>query len=116
MVKAVRNGDWVLLDEINLASPYTLESITDLLTGPNERPTILLSETGEIEKIVAQPNFLIFGAMNPATDIGKRDLPIGIRSRFTELYVKSPDKDLKDLLTIIKTYLGNGSNKNDHVG
>ncbi|KAL9484939.1 hypothetical protein ACSS6W_003728 [Trichoderma asperelloides] len=116
LVKAVRNGDWVLLDEINLASPDTLESITDLLTGPNEKPSILLSETGEIEKIVAHPNFRIFGAMNPATDVGKRDLPIGIRSRFTELYVKSPDKDLKDLLTIIKTYLGNGSNKNDQAG
>ncbi|KAM0253891.1 hypothetical protein ACHAQJ_007123 [Trichoderma viride] len=116
LVKAVRNGDWVLLDEINLASPDTLESITDLLTGPNEKPSILLSETGEIEKIVAHPNFRIFGAMNPATDVGKRDLPIGIRSRFTELYVKSPDKDLKDLLTIIKTYLGNSSNKNDQAG
>ncbi|KAG6015525.1 hypothetical protein E4U43_005140 [Claviceps pusilla] len=115
LVKAVRNGDWVLLDEINLASPDTLEAIADLLTGPQERPSILLSETGEIEKIVAHPDFRIFGAMNPATDIGKRDLPIGIRSRFTELYVKSPDTDLKDLLTIIKTYLGNTSTKNDQA-
>ncbi|KAI9166729.1 Midasin [Paramyrothecium foliicola] len=115
IIKAVRNGDWVLLDEINLASPDTLESIADLLTGPSERPSILLSETGEIEKIVAHPNFRIFGAMNPATDIGKRDLPVGIRSRFTELYVRSPDADLKDLLTIIKTYLGSGSHKNDQA-
>ncbi|OAA69441.1 ATPase, AAA-5 [Cordyceps fumosorosea ARSEF 2679] len=113
LIKALRNGDWVLLDEINLASPDTLESITDLLTGPNERPSILLSETGEIQKIIAHPNFRIFGAMNPATDIGKRDLPAGIRSRFTELYVKSPDTDEKDLLQIIKTYLGSTSNKND---
>ncbi|KAJ6446539.1 ATPase, AAA-5 [Purpureocillium lavendulum] len=115
LVKAVRNGDWVLLDEINLASPDTLESIADLLTGPDERPSILLSETGEIEKIVAHPNFRIFGAMNPATDIGKRDLPVGIRSRFTELYVKSPDTDLKDLLTIIKTYMGSTSTKHDQA-
>lgn len=115
LVKAVRNGDWVLLDEINLASPDTLESIADLLTGPDERPSILLSETGEIEKIVAHPNFRIFGAMNPATDIGKRDLPTGIRSRFTELYVRSPDTDLKDLLTIIKTYLGSSSSKHDQA-
>lgn len=113
LVKALRNGDWVLLDEINLASPDTLESIADLLTGPTERPSILLSETGEIQKIIAHPNFRIFGAMNPATDIGKRDLPAGIRSRFTELYVKSPDTDEKDLLQIIKTYLGSTSNKND---
>lgn len=115
LVKAVRNGDWVLLDEINLASPDTLESIADLLTGPAEKPSILLSETGEIEKIEAHPNFRIFGAMNPATDVGKRDLPVGIRSRFTELYVSSPDKDLKDLLTIIKTYLGSSSSKHDQA-
>jgi midasin len=113
LIKAVRNGDWVLLDEINLASPDTLESIVDLLTGPDERPSILLSETGEIEKVVAHPNFRIFGAMNPATDIGKRDLPAGIRSRFTELYVRSPDNDVKDLLTIIKAYLGSTSSKHD---
>lgn len=115
LVKALRNGDWVLLDEINLASSDTLESIADLLTGPNERPSILLSETGEIQKIIAHPNFRIFGAMNPATDIGKRDLPAGIRSRFTELYVKSPDTDVKDLLQIIKTYLGSTSSKNDQA-
>ncbi|XP_044724313.1 AAA (dynein-related subfamily) domain-containing protein [Hirsutella rhossiliensis] len=115
LVKAVRNGDWVLLDEINLASPDTLESIADLLVGPDELPSILLAETGELEKVVAHPNFRIFGAMNPATDIGKRDLPIGIRSRFTELYVRSPDADHKDLLTIVKAYLGSSSIKNDQA-
>ncbi|RDA90373.1 hypothetical protein CP533_5634 [Ophiocordyceps camponoti-saundersi (nom. inval.)] len=115
IVKAVRNGDWVLLDEINLASPDTLETIADLLTGPDERPSILLAETGELEKVVAHPNFRIFGAMNPATDIGKKDLPVGIRSRFTELYVRSPDGDHKDLLTIVKAYLGSSSAKNDQA-
>ncbi|RCI15357.1 hypothetical protein L249_6503 [Ophiocordyceps polyrhachis-furcata BCC 54312] len=115
IVKAVRNGDWVLLDEINLASPDTLETIGDLLTGPDERPSILLAETGELEKVVAHPNFRIFGAMNPATDIGKKDLPVGIRSRFTELYVRSPDADHKDLLTIVKAYLGSSSTKIDQA-
>ncbi|EXF79716.1 ATPase [Colletotrichum fioriniae PJ7] len=115
IIKAARNGDWVLLDEINLASPDTLEAIADLLTGPVETPSILLSETGEIERIRAHPNFRIFGAMNPATDVGKRDLPIGIRSRFTELYVDSPDKDVKDLVTIVKTYLRNSSIKDEHA-
>ncbi|PFH60869.1 hypothetical protein XA68_10182 [Ophiocordyceps unilateralis] len=115
IVKAVRNGDWVLLDEINLASPDTLETITDLLTGPDQRPSILLAETGELEKTFAHPNFRIFGAMNPATDVGKRDLPVGIRSRFTELYVRSPDADHKDLLTIVKAYLGSSSTKNDQA-
>ncbi|KAI1760137.1 midasin [Hypoxylon sp. FL1150] len=116
IVKAARNGDWVLLDEINLASPDTLESIADLLvSGPNDEPSILLSETGDIERVKAHPNFRIFGAMNPATDIGKRDLPLGLRSRFTEFYVSSPDKDLKDLLTIVKAYLSGKSAKDDQA-
>ncbi|KAI1640182.1 hypothetical protein F4809DRAFT_637851 [Biscogniauxia mediterranea] len=116
IIKAARNGDWVLLDEINLASPDTLESIADLLTsGPNDEPSILLSEKGEIQRITAHPDFRIFGAMNPATDVGKRDLPLGIRSRFTELYVSSPDRELKDLLTIIKAYLSGKSSKDDQA-
>ncbi|KAH6668907.1 hypothetical protein B0J14DRAFT_674425 [Halenospora varia] len=113
IVKAVRNGDWVLLDEINLASPDTLESIADLLhSGPDGSPSILLSETGEIERVRAHPNFRIFGAMNPATDVGKRDLPMGLRSRFTEIYVESPDRDLDDLLCVIQAYL-KGTSSND---
>ncbi|KAH8594855.1 hypothetical protein B0O99DRAFT_661844 [Bisporella sp. PMI_857] len=106
IVKAARNGDWVLLDEINLASPDTLESIADLLhNGSGHTPSILLSETGEIERIYAHPNFRIFGAMNPATDVGKKDLPMGLRSRFTEIYVESPDRDKEDLLAVIRAYI-----------
>ncbi|KAL1603277.1 AAA ATPase midasin [Nothophoma quercina] len=106
IVKAVRNGDWVLLDEINLASSDTLEALTDLLGGgPDGTPSILLTETGNVERVVAHPNFRVFAAMNPATDVGKKDLPPGIRSRFTELYVESPDSDEKSLRNIVEKYL-----------
>jgi midasin len=116
IVKAARNGDWVLLDEINLASPDTLESIADLLhSGPGNTPSLLLSETGEIERVRAHPNFRIFGAMNPATDVGKRDLPMGLRSRFTEIYVESPDRNLDDLLGVIKAYLKGTSSNDDRA-
>lgn len=102
IVKAVRNGDWMLLDEINLASSDTLEAIADLL---DPMPSLLLTEAGNIERINANPDFRVFAAMNPATDVGKKDLPPGIRSRFTELYVESPDKDLKSLQSIVRAYL-----------
>lgn len=102
IVKAVRNGDWVLLDEINLASSDTLEAIADLL---EPAPSLLLTEAGNIERITANPDFRVFAAMNPATDVGKKDLPPGIRSRFTELYVESPDRDLKSLQSIVRAYL-----------
>jgi len=108
IVKAARNGDWVLLDEINLASPDTLESLADLLSHTIDGgPSILLTESGNVERIYAHEDFRIFGAMNPATDIGKRDLPLGFRSRFTELFIEAPDKDLENLIPVVKAYLGN---------
>jgi midasin len=103
IVKAARNGDWILLDEINLASSDTLEALADLLDPTS--PSILLTEAGNVERINASPDFRIFAAMNPATDVGKKDLPPGIRSRFTELYVDSPDKDIKSLQSIVRAYL-----------
>ncbi|GAB7337543.1 hypothetical protein MBLNU457_g2860t2 [Dothideomycetes sp. NU457] len=103
IVKAVRNGDWVLLDEINLASPDTLEALADLF---DKSPSIMLSEAGRVDRIGAHPDFRVFAAMNPATDVGKKDLPLGIRSRFTELYVESPDRDLASLQQIVQVYLG----------
>ncbi|KAF2763346.1 midasin [Pseudovirgaria hyperparasitica] len=105
IVRAVRNGDWILLDEINLASPDTLEALADLFESDTE-PSVLLTETGNAQRVVAHPDFRIFAAMNPATDVGKKDLPPGIRSRFTELYVDSPDADDKSLRSVVETYLG----------
>ena len=107
IVKAARNGDWVLLDEINLATPDTLESLADLLTDVNvESPSLLLTETGEAQKIQAHANFRIFGAMNPATDVGKKNLPPSIRSRFTEYNISSPEEDQESLQQIVQTYIG----------
>lgn len=107
IVRALRNGEWVLLDEVNLASPDTLENIASLLHhGSEGTPSVLLSEAGDVERVFGHPDFRIFGAMNPATDAGKRDLPPGLRSRFTEFYVHSPDTDIDDLLALIQKYLG----------
>ena len=44
--------------------------------------------------------------MNPATDVGKKDLPANIRSRFVEIDVPSPDTDRETLLSIIEKYIG----------
>lgn len=108
IVKAARNGDWVLLDEINLASMDTLESLADLFNTPGfeEGPSLLLSETGDTQRIRIHKDFRIFGAMNPATDIGKRDLPASLRSRFSEIYIDSPDRDIDNLLLVVQAYLG----------
>ncbi|AMD18950.1 HBR049Cp [Eremothecium sinecaudum] len=115
LVKAIRSGDWLLLDEVNLASADTLENITDLLAEEESR-SLLLSEKGEAESIKVHPDFRIFACMNPATDVGKRDLPAGIRSRFTEIYVHPVDRDITDLLSIIDKYIGRYSVSDEWVG
>ncbi|KAL1972656.1 hypothetical protein VTN31DRAFT_7070 [Thermomyces dupontii] len=116
IVRALRNGEWVLLDEINLATPDILESIASLLHhGDDGVPSVLLSEAGDVERVYGHPNFRIFGAMNPATDAGKRDLTPGLRSRFTELYIYSPDSEMDDLLGLIRTYLGDLAKSDPHI-
>lgn len=44
--------------------------------------------------------------MNPATDVGKKDLPPHIRSRFTEIFVPPPDAHPEALRAIIEQYIG----------
>jgi midasin len=116
LVQAVKNGHWLLLDEINLASSDTLESVSDLLSDIISQRSVLLTEKGEVESIQAHPDFRIFGCMNPATDVGKRDLPLSIRSRFTEIYVHSPDGDISDLLQIIDKYVGRFALNDEWIG
>ncbi|KAI8642397.1 hypothetical protein BD408DRAFT_180035 [Parasitella parasitica] len=103
LVKAVRQGDWILLDEINLATTETLECLSGLLQDAHG--SLLLTEKGDVEPIKRHPNFRLFACMNPATDVGKRDLPPGLRNRFTEFYVHPPDNRYDDLLQIVKQYL-----------
>jgi midasin len=107
IVDAVRKGEWILFDEINLASPDTLDSIASLLSyGENGLPYLLLPEAGNLERVMGHPCLRIFAAMNPATDAGKKDLAPGLRSRFTEIFVPSPDDDLQDLISLVSVYLG----------
>ena len=94
----------VLLDEVNLASAETLECVSSLLDGPTA--SITLTEHGSLEPVPRHPDFRLFACMNPATDVGKKDLPPNIRSRFTEIDVPPPDDDKDTLLSIITQYIG----------
>ncbi|KAM0791302.1 hypothetical protein ACM66B_005774 [Microbotryomycetes sp. NB124-2] len=104
LAKAIRNGDWVLLDEVNLASAETLESLSTLLQAPDS--SLVLSEQGDLEPIPRHPEFRLFACMNPATDVGKRDLPAGLRAKFSEIWVPPPDEDRDALVKIIEGYVG----------
>jgi midasin len=95
-------GHWVLLDEINLATAETLECLSGLLES--DRGSLYLLERGDREPIQRHPDFRLFAAMNPATDVGKKPLPTGLRSRFTEFFVDEIAGH-NDLATLIGDYL-----------
>ncbi|KAF3780443.1 Midasin [Nymphaea thermarum] len=102
LVKALKSGSWILLDEVNLAPPETLQRLTGVLEGGGG--TLCLAERGDIEYIHRHHNFRIFACMNPATDAGKRDLPFSIRSRFTEIFVDDMLSD-EDLDMFVAQYI-----------
>lgn len=102
LVKALKEGHWVLLDEINLANAETLECLSGLLEGATGSLSLL--ERGDKELIKRHPDFIIFACMNPATDVGKKELPLGLRNRFTEFFVDELTEP-SDLLSLVATYL-----------
>ncbi|XP_075233650.1 midasin [Lycorma delicatula] len=102
LVKALKNGCWVLLDEINLASAETLQCLSGLLEGGDGSVSLL--EKGEFATVTRHPDFRLLAAMNPATDVGKKDLPPGIRNRFTELFVDELN-ERTDLGLLVSCYL-----------
>ncbi|XP_058826762.1 midasin [Topomyia yanbarensis] len=102
LVNCIRNGDWVLLDEINLASTETLECLSTILEPDG---SIILLEKGDFVPVKRHPDFRIFACMNPNTDVGKKDLPVGIRNRFTEFFVDELITE-NDLLILVNDYLG----------
>uniref|UniRef100_A0A8D0DW25 Midasin n=1 Tax=Salvator merianae TaxID=96440 RepID=A0A8D0DW25_SALMN len=102
LAQAVKKGEWILLDEINLAAAETLECLSGLLEGLSG--SVVLLDRGDTEPLVRHPNFRLFACMNPATDVGKKNLPPGIRNRFTELYVDELQNE-GDLQILIMDYL-----------
>ncbi|XP_076884991.1 midasin-like [Bidens hawaiensis] len=102
-ISALKKGEWILLDEVNLAPPETLQRVIGVLE--DESGSLCLAERGDVDYISRNPNFRIFACMNPATDAGKRDLPLSLRSRFTEYFMDDVLED-EDLLLFINKCMG----------
>ncbi|KAH7936620.1 hypothetical protein HPB49_001675 [Dermacentor silvarum] len=110
LVRALKEGSWVLLDEINLAEGEALESLAPVLDGSSP----VLFERGDQKPLKRHPEFRLFACMNPATDVGKKDLPAGIRSRFTEVYLEEPLEE-GDLELVVAAYLGSSGSPPVHA-
>jgi len=97
LLKAIKNGDWVLLDELNLASQSVLEGLNSCL---DHRACVYIPELGQT--FDCPPTFRIFAAQNPlAQGGGRKGLPKSFLNRFTKVYVEALTKD--DLHGIVST-------------
>ncbi|KAJ6465987.1 P-loop containing nucleoside triphosphate hydrolase protein, partial [Mycena vitilis] len=60
LVCALRNGDWIVLDELNLAPTDVLEALNRLLDDNRE---LVIPETQEV--IQPHPHLMLFATQNP---------------------------------------------------
>ncbi|MFZ4595452.1 MAG: AAA family ATPase, partial [Verrucomicrobiaceae bacterium] len=83
--KALENGHWLLLDEINLAEPQNLECLNSVLEHP--RMLVLSEGDGRVYgpggDIPVHPDFRIFATLNPAEYSGRNVLSPAFRDRWT---------------------------------
>ena len=94
---ALQNGDWVLLDEMNLAPQSVLEGLNAVL---DHRGSVFVPELGRT--FTKHPAFRLFAAQNPAQQGGgRKGLPKSFVNRFTKVFIDSLSTD--DLLKITQS-------------
>lgn len=95
MVQAVREGYWLILDELNLARTEILECLNRLLDDNRE---LFIPE----QQIHIKPhkNFRIFATQNPPTYSGRKTLSRAFKNRFISL--KFDEITTEDTMQILK--------------
>lgn len=77
-------GDWVLLDELNLAGQSVLEGLNALL---DHRSQIYIPELGT--SFTCPASFRLFAAQNPLQEGGgRKGLPRSFLNRFSRVHVE----------------------------
>ena len=100
-LRALQNGDWILLDELNLAPQPVLEGLNACL---DHRGEVYIPELGRSFKVKEQTR--LFACQNPLKQGGaRRGLPISFLNRFTQVYIDTLTKE--DLIYIVSAQYRN---------
>ena len=91
----MRNGYWVILDELNLAPSEVLEALNRLLDDNRELHIVETQKT-----IKAHPKFRIFATQNPTEGYGgRKELSEAFKNRFILIKVGDvPTNELEEIL------------------
>jgi midasin len=95
LVRALRQGHWLVLDELNLAPTDVLEALNRLLDDNRE---LLIPETQEL--IIPHPDFMLFATQNPpGLYAGRKVLSRAFRNRFIEVHFADvPQAELETII------------------
>lgn len=93
---ALKEGHWVILDELNLASQSVLEGLNACL---DHRAALFVPELNKEFK--CHPNFRIFGCQNPVSGGGgRKSLPKSFLNRFAKVYLDElTTNDFKNIIS-----------------
>lgn len=99
LVKSMRGGGMLYLDEINSAEADVLLRLDEALD--DRRQIVLKESTGEMVK--AKEGWFVIATINPLTHVGTKELPPQLLSRFpVRIRLEYPPEDIE--LKIVKQY------------
>jgi len=100
LIKSMKEGDMLYLDEINSAEADVLLRLDEALD--DRRQIVLKESTGEVIK--AKENWFVIATINPLTHSGTKELPPQILSRFpVRIRLEYQPENIE--LEIIKKYV-----------
>jgi midasin (ATPase involved in ribosome maturation) len=104
VVEAMRKGQWLLLDEMNLANPDILERMNSLF---DDDRYLVLSEKPDNELVKPHPNFMIFATQNPASYDGRKELSDAMKNRLVRKWIDAlpAAENVEIMKAITKTQL-----------
>lgn len=94
LLTAVENGDWIVLEELNMASPAVLTMLNGLLETDADSRYLRFKEL----EIVPHKNFRLFATSNPTSYSGTNRMNDALLSRFI---VNKVQPDYKAFLKIV---------------
>ncbi len=109
LVKSMKEGSMLYLDELNSSEPDVLLRLDEALD--DRRQIVLKESAGEV--INANKDWFVVATINPLTHVGTKELPPQILSRFpVRIRLEYPPEEIE--LQIVKKYVS-GNNEKDLI-
>lgn len=106
LIKSMREGNMLYLDEINSAEADVLLRLDEALD--DRRQIVLKESSGELVK--AKEGWFVVATINPLTHVGTKELPPQLLSRFpVRIRLDYPPEEIE--MEIVKKYVSGEHNK-----